>query len=107
MAHCFGAGEPFLHEGEANTNILPLRMHHEGAKQQGRSSGIADNKRPETDGTCQSNVRIAHCQRQSLGWRASLTQTVRGLHAPVDAKGDIEQLLDEGLVGCFRIFNGK
>ena len=82
-------------------------MHHQGAKQQGWRSCFANGKRPKTYGPRQTNFRIADNQGQAIGGHAAFPQAIRSFNPAVDAKGDVEQLLNEGLVGCFRIFNGK
>ena len=102
-------GEPqaFPHEGQPDTEVLPFGMHHQGAEQQCGRSGTANGQRPKADGSCQANLRIADHQRQAIGRRAPFPQTVGGFDPALDAKGNIEQLLNEGLIRFFRGFDGK
>ena len=107
VAPCLGPGQAFPHEGQSNPEILPLGIHHQGTKQQGWRSRAANGKRPKTYGARHANLRIADNQGQAIGRRAAFPQAVGGFDPAFYAKGNIEQLLDEGLVGCFRGFYGK
>ncbi len=57
-----GTGQALLHEGQSDSEVLPLGMHHQGTKQQRRRPRFANGKRPKTYGARQTNLRIADNQ---------------------------------------------
>ena len=99
--------KPFMHQGQSNAPILPERMHCQGAKQEGIGSGCPNFYRPEADRAGEANFAIAHREGKLFGRLRALAQAVGSLGAARQAKAEIEQMLDQGLIGRRKVVDGK
>ena len=107
MAEGARARQTFAHQGQADAEILALRMHRQGSEQQRIGSVRANLQRPEADGAGQTKLSIADHQREFFGRLRPLAQAVGGLGPARQAKTQIEQEFDQGFISGHKVIGGK